>query len=159
MIASKQFKTLWLIEDDSLYSQVLRIGLTASLKGVQIKRFATESQALEQIAKVEEGEVPPDLVIADVMIPYVFPGEGEVSPEIAALGENAFREAGLRLWKKARNSKSSALRSVPWFFLSVLRSHSMKFEEHFDQNTKYVGKDLDFKALFESIRTNPDSLK
>jgi hypothetical protein len=153
-IASQQIKTLWLIEDDRIYRDVLCQGLNASLKGVKIESFATESQAIEQMKNVEAGAAAPDLVIADVMIPYLFPGEGEVPEEIAALGDDSFRAGGVRLWKRARSSESSALRSVPWVYHSVLRPKSMKFDDNSDKNTGFVSKDQEFKTLVETIRTD-----
>ncbi|HEV7404950.1 MAG TPA: hypothetical protein VGO11_18550 [Chthoniobacteraceae bacterium] len=151
---SKPLKNVWVIDDDRIYRDVLCGGLNASLADIHIRRISTERQALEQMEKVEGGDTAPDLVIADVMMPYIFPGEeGEVPLEITELGDDFFREAGVRLWKKARHSTSSALRSVPWIYHSVLRATSMDFEKNSDHKTEYVSKDQAFKALMEAIRT------
>jgi CheY-like chemotaxis protein len=144
--------SIWVIEDDRIYREVLCGGLRSSLPGTVIREFPTEARVYAELEAAEQGKSDaPDLVICDVMLPYEFPGQNEPVPDEATqrLGEDAFRQAGLRLWQRFRASREPSLKTVPWIYHSVLRRKTMDFDKHRDPQTYYVGKDQPFEELIE----------
>jgi CheY-like chemotaxis protein len=141
---------IWVVEDDRIYRDVLCEGLEQAMPGVTIRKFPNESQVYAAVEELESKEnEKPDMIIADVMMPYKFPGENTPDPseEIKKEGEDAFRTAGIRLWQRVRDSEDSQLQKIPWIYHTVLRPKTMKFEENKDENTFYIGKDQPFADL------------
>jgi CheY-like chemotaxis protein len=162
---SKERLVVWLVEDDRIYRDVLMQGLQSCKKGLKVDTFPTESlayKAVENLEKDGEKALAPDLVICDVMLPYAFPNDDVIVPtEIAKQGEDAFRRAGVRLWKRFRKSSSSDLKKVPWIYHTVLKGTTQDLLDNKDTSTFYVGKDESFDELlqiFQELDTTwPDS--
>ena len=153
-------EVIWLVEDDYLQTDALREHLESKFPRAaraEIVPIYSESEFLMRVqdAYVQGKQRRPRLVIADVMLPWSFPGDSVagVTPDPEVQNKNGFRNAGVRCWRNLRkyegNERGNAL--TPFVYHTVLRGEEFDLGNNEDDATGYVAKDRPMEELDATI--------
>jgi CheY-like chemotaxis protein len=106
-----------LIDDDPLQSQTFEAKLRKRYSGARVTRLVAESQfnAFVESLKAEHSE-PPDLIVADVMLPWAV-ASASAPPPPKSVEEAGYSRAGLRCLRTFRDTIDQP---VPWVLFTIV---------------------------------------
>lgn len=144
-------KHILLVEDDPMPAETLLRKLPRRFPGVIVDHLESEFELYTRVGKIQSGGSPiPDMVIADLMMPWVLarPDPPEAPPAVRAGGYSA---AGLRCLEHFRLHLGA---SVPWILFtcrdtSVVRAELK--ELGVIQPVPVLNKEQSFDELFDEI--------
>jgi len=144
-------KNILLLEDDPQQAETFQRKLRTRYSGATVEHMESEWELYEFVEKIRRGEaVPPDVVVADVMMPWVI-ATPNPPPVPEAVEQSGYSEAGVRCLKRFRQHINVP---VPWV-LFTCRDPKALWEEIKDLKdavkTAVLNKEQPLKELFQEI--------
>src|SRR5688572_2350067 len=119
-------KTILVLEDDPLQAETFCDELGGWFRGVKVEHLESESEFRDWVEEkiVKGGQPLPDVVVADVMMPWAFPSpEAPLPPEDVRQG--GLSRAGVRCLMYFRERVPG---DVPWVLFSILDQEHIRKE-------------------------------
>lgn len=134
-----------LFEDDPQHAGFVEMKLREKFPGVECDRIQTEKEFREQLTDIVDAKY--DVIVLDVMAPWMRPSRDSASPPDDVVQEGFFR-AGVRCYDLLRANDAETARRV--IFYTILDTEALGV----DERAKVINKNADpeLRDLLEAIK-------